>query len=116
MNQDVKVLSWITVVLGVWLIIAPFILTFPSAVAMWNSIIVGVIVLILSWIRAANPASSPGLSWINAILGLWLIVAPFVLNMATTTMSARWNDIVLGIAVIVFSVWAALATRMRTTT
>ncbi len=115
MNQDVKVLSWITVVLGVWLIIAPFILTFPSMVAMWNSIIVGVIVLILSWIRAANPASSPGLSWINAILGLWLIVAPFVLRMVSST-SARWNDIVLGIAVIVFSVWAALATRMRTTT
>ncbi len=115
MNQDVKVLSWITVVLGVWLIIAPFVITIPSMVAMWNSIIVGVIVLILSWIRAANPASSPGLSWINAILGLWLIVAPFVLRMASS-MSFRWNDIVLGIAVIVFSVWAALATRMRTTT
>ncbi len=115
MNQDVKVLSWITVVLGVWLIIAPFIITVPSMVAMWNSIIVGVIVLVLSWIRAANPTSSPGLSWINAILGLWLIVAPFVLRMASST-SFRWNDIVLGIAVIVFSVWAALATRMRTTT
>ncbi len=113
-QQDVKVLSWITVILGVWLIIAPFILTFPSTVAMWNSIIVGVIVLVLSWIRAANPATSPGLSWINAILGLWLIVAPFVMSMASST-STRWNDIVLGIAVIVFSVWAALASRMRTT-
>ncbi len=115
MNQDVKVLSWITVVLGVWLIIAPFVITFPNTIAMWNSIVVGVIVLVLSWIRAANPVSAPGLSWLNAILGLWLIVAPFVLRFSAS-MSSRWNDIVLGIAVIVFSVWAALTTRTQTTT
>ncbi len=114
MSQDVKVLSIISVILGAWLIIAPFVLTYPNTVAVWNSIIVGAIVLVMAWIRAVNPESAPGLSWINAILGVWLIVAPFVLRFSST-MSTRWNDIVIGIAVAIFSVWSALTTPARAT-
>ncbi len=113
MNQDAKMLSGINAVLGVWLIIAPFVITYPNTVAMWNSIIVGAVVLILAWIRLANPVRAPGLSWINAILGLWLIVAPFVLGFSGTA-STRWNDIVIGVAIIVFSVWRALTNPTQT--
>ncbi len=112
-QQDAKILSGINMALGVWLIIAPFVLTYPNVVAVWNSIVVGAIVFILGWIRAANPMRAPGLSWINAILGLWLIVAPFVLRFSTTA-STRWNDIVLGVAIIVFSVWRALTNPAQT--
>ncbi len=113
MNQDVKVLSWIDIILGTWLIVAPFVLTYPSMVAVWNSIIVGALVIILAGIHAANPTRAPGLNWITAILGVWVIAAPFVLHMASTT-STRWNDIVIGAAIVVFSVWSALTTPART--
>ncbi len=114
MNQDTKVLSGINMILGVWLIVAPFVLGYPTMVALWNSIIVGAIVLILAWIRAADPASTPGLSWINALLGVWMIIAPFILGFAST-MSIRWNDIVVGAAIAVFGAWSALTTTTRTT-
>ncbi|HEY7166070.1 MAG TPA: SPW repeat protein [Candidatus Binatia bacterium] len=47
------------------------------------------------------------LSWINFILGLWLIVAPFALNFRTDT-TAMWNSVVIGIVVAVLSIIRAL--------
>ena len=114
MRQNVQVLSGINIVLGAWLIIAPFVLGYQTMVALWNNIIVGAIVLILAWIRAANPNSMPGLSWINVILGVWLIIAPFVLGYASTT-GIRWNDIVVGIGIAVFGAWSALVAPTQAT-
>ena len=117
MGQNVKVLSGINIVLGAWIIIAPFVLGYSNdPVALWNNVIIGAIVVILAWIRAANPASAPGLSWVNAILGVWLIIAPFVLGTASTAGSgAEWNDIIVGIGIAVFGAWSALTTPMQTT-
>lgn len=46
------------------------------------------------------------LPWLNVILGIWLIVAPFVLGYSTLT-NAMWNDIIVGVlvAVIAFFSW-----------
>jgi general stress protein CsbA len=37
-------------------------------------------------------------TWIGIILGIWLIIAPFILGYAQNT-TAMWNDIILGILV-----------------
>lgn len=46
------------------------------------------------------------LPWLNVILGIWLIVAPFVLGYSTLT-NAMYNDIIVGVlvAVIAFFTW-----------
>lgn len=114
--QPAKIPSGLNILLSIWLIASPFLLGYlgMSALAMWDAIIVGVIVLILAWIRFANPASATWLSWVNAVLGLWLIVAPFVLGTSNIA-GAMWNDIVVGIGFVVFGVWSALATQSATT-
>lgn len=50
-------LSWTNVVLGLWMIAAPFVLTYTgTAAALWNDIIVGVIVASLAtWSALATP-------------------------------------------------------------
>ncbi|ULT55040.1 SPW repeat protein [Neobacillus drentensis] len=47
---------WLTGLIGVWLIISPWVYSFTSnAGAMWNSVILGIIVLILAiWSGAAQ--------------------------------------------------------------
>jgi len=47
---------WLTGLIGVWLIISPWVYSFTSnAGAMWNSVIFGIIVLILAiWSGAAQ--------------------------------------------------------------
>ncbi len=48
MNQNVKVLSGINIILGAWMIIAPFVLGYSNnPVALWNNIIIGAIVVSL---------------------------------------------------------------------
>lgn len=48
-----------------------------------------------------------GLSWVNFILGLWLIVAPFALHFRDNNM-AMWNSVILGIVIAVLSIIRAL--------
>ncbi len=45
-------------------------------------------------------------SWINFILGLWLIVAPFALRYANVPGAAP-EDVILGILIAAFSLWMA---------
>jgi len=40
-------------------------------------------------------------------LGIWLIIAPFVLSYSGVA-AAMWNDIIVGIIVAVLAAWAAL--------
>jgi len=92
----------INIVLGIWLIVAPFILNYTRfEVAMWNDIILGMIVAVIAFVRTFGTGGGTA-SWINVLLGIWLIIAPFVLNYGTNP-TPRWNDIILGILVIIFA-------------
>jgi uncharacterized membrane protein (DUF373 family) len=48
-----KTLNWLVAVAGLWEILAPFILDYSvTAVAMWNAIIIGVVLIVLAVIAA----------------------------------------------------------------
>jgi hypothetical protein len=99
------------VLLGVWLIIAPFAL--PAGAMMtnaWavNDVIVGILLVAFSWWMVAAIAPPIGAAWFEMLCGVWLIVAPFVIGYSAT-MSAVWNDVVCGIIAIVVAVVAAQA-------
>jgi uncharacterized membrane protein HdeD (DUF308 family) len=105
-----KTASVLNVIAGLWLLISPFVLGFSAMqTATWDTAVVGVIVLVLAWTRAANPARYVGLSVINLLLGVWLIVSPFVLAYSTSR-PATWNDVVFGIVVAILAIWSAVAT------
>lgn len=96
---------------GVWLLAAPFVLGYGGiTAAVTNSIVVGLVVLSLAWYRTANPSRTMGASWTNALLGGWLIVAPFVLGYSATT-AAVTNDIIIGLVVLSLGTASALAGR-----
>src|SRR2546423_6495501 len=89
--------SVLNVIAGLWLLISPFVLGFSALqAATWDTAVVGVVVLLLAWTRAANPDRYIGLSWVNLLLGIWLIISPFVLAYSTSP-HATWNDVILGI-------------------
>ena len=49
-----------------------------------------------------------GLSWINFILGLWLISALFVLRFSSNQ-AATWDSVIVGVIVAVLSIIRALS-------
>lgn len=90
-------ISWINVLLGIWVIISPFLVQFARIpAAMWNNVIVGIVIAILALIRSSTPRQS-GWSWANVILGIWMIISPFALGAMTTAI--LWNNIILGIVI-----------------
>ncbi len=109
--KTAKTLSWIIAVAGLWEIVAPFIFGMTATTAfLWDAIIVGLALLVLGvWAALADQETTVKyLNWINAVLGLWLIIAPFVLSYSSAA-TAMWNDIVIGLVALVLGAWAALA-------
>ncbi len=100
----VKTASGINVIAGIWLIISPFVLAFyRDPAATWDLIIVGIIVLILAATRVAGPLRTAWASWINLILGIWLIISPWVYR-AGGLPAPVWNNVILGIIVGVLAI------------
>ena len=105
-NQSITA-SWISVIAGIWLIIAPFVLGYVNNEPRINDIWLGIIVGVLALIRAFTPTGTSWFSWISVIAGIWLIIAPFVLGY--TSIEPRINDIILGIIVAAVAIWSSVA-------
>ena len=78
------VLARICCAVGAWAALAPFL--FPWDVGTWvwlASIIPGVLVFLVSGAFALGPGKGlGGLCWLSALLGLWLMVSPFIAGYA----------------------------------
>ena len=109
-----KVLNWIIALLGLWEfgdIVAPFVPGFGTVQAfVWNHVIVGMILMIVgAWAAlTSNVGTAKTLDWIAAVAGVWLIIASFVLGDPVIA-AGLWNDIIVGVIVVILGVWAALA-------
>ncbi len=99
----------INVILGIWLIISPWIFRYVSTRAYWNGVILGIAIGIIALIRVITPYQTGPLSWLNVILGIWLIISPFVLRLEST--AAHWNTIIVGIIVVLVALWSASVSR-----
>lgn len=105
---DVAVASGLNVLAGIWLIIAPFALGYGSGDPYWNDIVFGAIIAVLALVRISGAYRASELSWINALIGVWLFVSAFWLD---STGRAGGNDIILGIIVFLLAIASASATE-----
>ncbi len=107
---------WINVLVGIWLIIAPFALATTGVNSAWttNDIVLGILLIAFSWWILAAIAPPTGAAWFEILCGIWLIIAPFALRYSTVV-HARTNDIVCGIIAIIVAAVASWATTQRPT-
>lgn len=88
---------------AVWLALASFPLFIHETgryEAYWNDAVIGAAIAAVALVRAAKPADTDPLYRVNVVLGLWLVVAPFVWGYASATSRTTWNDIGVGLIVI----------------
>lgn len=107
-RDDVLTASGLNVLAGIWLIIAPFVLNYSNGDPYWNDIVFGAIVAVFALIRVGGAVRASWLSWINALIGIWLIVSAFWLD---NTATAGWNDVILGAIVLVLAALSAGASE-----
>lgn len=106
---QIRTASGLNVILGIWLVVAPFIFAMTAA-AFWNDVCVGLFALILASTRVSRPtAATRAASWTNVIVGVWLIFAPFVLDYLS--LAEFWNDILVGAALLILASWSASMPR-----
>lgn len=112
-NTPKKVLDGINFILGLWLIIAPWVLkTNLNPVSTWTAVVIGICVVVVSaWGMAQN--FSQASEWINVILGAIFFISPWVLGFAS--IPAAWNAWILGASILVIAAIAIpLSSRFST--
>ena len=102
--------DWVNLVLAVWLFVSPWVLTYldvPSAA--WNAWVIGALVALVSIVALVQFAQWE--EWINFVLGLWLLVSPWVMGFAQSNPAALWNHVVVGLVVGGLALWDAMVSR-----
>lgn len=102
-------LSMLNILVGIWLVISPYFLNAADdVVILWNNTVAGLLIGLFALLRSILPSRASGLSWLNALLGAWLIVAPFALLYSTG--GIFWSTLVSGLLAMIMGVSSAQAT------
>ena len=95
--------DWANLVLGSWLFASVWLLGYAGSTAAWNAAVMGAGIVVFALIAAYMPKAWEEI--INTLLGVWLVVSPFVLGFATSTTVAL-HTVLVGILATSFAVWA----------
>ena len=85
--------AWTLAVLGLWGIVAPFILK-TASLNMWNDIIVGALVAVVGFLLSSKRSWQ---GWLALAAGAWCY--PGFIPALRTGQGNLWNDIIVGLVV-----------------
>ena len=105
-SNNRTVFDIVNIVAGLGLLISPWLLGFTAdTYAAWNGWIVGAAIALVA--VTALCAFCEAEEWVNLVLGIWAVVAPWVLGFSAVT-AAMWAHVIAGIVVAVLaagSIW-----------
>ena len=109
-ESNLKWLSGFVSLVGAWVFASAFVYPEMSLASYWNNIIIGLAIFLVAgynYYRMTNGLSvSVGSSAFVALLGLWMVLVPFVLADVGT---AFWSDVVSGVIVAIGAGYNAYA-------
>lgn len=108
-SNQIRTASGLNFIAGVYFLISEWIMAANGAERA-NGIIFGIIVGILAALRFGG-AVGPWASWLNALIGIWVIISPWVYGYSGTAW--MWNSIILGIIMLVLGFWSATASPIQ---
>lgn len=109
LRRDLTLASGLNILAGLWLLASPIAIAYGAG-ARWNALLVGAAVMLLAGVRAAGAERAPVLSWLNMLLGVWLVASPFALE---TGAAALWNFLAVGAFVAFWAFVSATSTPRR---
>ena len=99
-GNNAKLCDVANLILGAILLVSPWTLGFSSGAPSQNAFVSGIIIAVIS--IAALVAFAVWEEWLNLIMGIWVMVSPWVLGFTATT--AMRVHIVIGIWVAILAV------------
>jgi hypothetical protein len=99
----------VNAVLGAWLVLSPWAIGYQGdAAALGNAILIGLALLAATLGAIFVPHAWE--EWTEAVLGLWLIVSPWVLGFGELP-AARLVAVLTGIVIAVLALWTLLTDK-----
>lgn len=112
MNPDQRVpgpqlpgfVSGVTLLLGVWLVLAPFVWEYDIDAlvdARWHDTLVGSALAVVGYIRLTRPIRLIPVTVAGLVLGVWLTIAPFALafDVVSDGMRVVLSEVIVGVVV-----------------
>jgi hypothetical protein len=101
--------DWINLVLAICLFISPWVVGYVAEpTPAWNAWIVAVLLGALAVGTLTMFAEWE--EWANLLLGVWLVVSPWILGFAANA-NVTWTQMIFGVLVAAASVWAVWGHR-----
>ena len=108
---QVQTASGLNLLAGIWLLISSYAVPAHGPM-MTNNVICGIAVAVLAAIRAFGAYDQGWISWLNAALGVWVVVSPWaVMGAQGPTSAVIVNNCITGGVVVILGIWSALATN-----
>lgn len=106
--------SFMVLVAGLWLFVSPWAYYGGSeTTSAWNSRGLGIIIFLLALGRCCRPLHTAVFSVINAILGAWLLISPWIFGYSSDT-GRLVNSLCVGVFILGMSIGSALTNRRDT--
>ena len=98
--------NWLAAIIGIWFIISPWVLGFSDkSGALWTSVIIGAVQLIVAGSASTKDDSSGWTvwqTWLSLITGIWFIIAPYIFALGA---GETWTSVILGAVTALLSLW-----------
>lgn len=102
--------DWLSWVLGFWLLLSPWILGYSDeTTTMRNAVLTGFALIFVEAVTLT--VFRRWEEWASALIGAWLVAAPFVLKMVSPVGTA--NAIIIGVVVLLLSFYELWQIRSR---
>ena len=112
-GEHYKPYRWVqgpVALLAVWLMTSPFVLGYEEPALVWSDVASGAVVLVLAAL-ALSPKRGAWFSWANALVGIWLMLAPIVFWAKSPAAFA--NDTLIGALLVTFAFLVPMGMAMK---
>lgn len=94
---------WATGILGIVLLVAPYLFGYTShTAAFWTSLALGGVVLVISVLEGVRRGQDMWEYWVATIAGIGAVVAPFIFRFDNIT-AAFWTTLGVGVLLAILS-------------
>ncbi|RSN49007.1 MULTISPECIES: SPW repeat protein [Actinomadura] len=102
------------VLTGLFLAVSPWIVGFSGFTNLAvNNLVIGIALALLAAGFAANFARTHGMAWVVPVIGVWTIVAPWVIAGDQATTRTIWTNVVTGALAVCLGLAAMGVAMMR---
>ncbi|MFC0865538.1 MULTISPECIES: SPW repeat protein [Sphaerimonospora] len=95
-NPAAQLTDGLTLLSGLYLALSPWVVGFQNRPIAVNNLVTGLAIAVLALCYSSAFGRTHGISWIAPVLGLWTIIAPWVIRGGTNTAGTIANNVVTG--------------------